>query len=125
MKKIRNILQMNRYNNNITISKYTLLSYTLFLLFVSCTQKDKLNIQDQLFTCESLLTNTLNNENFSVKRTNSIYAESFIAFNEVYQNRTNSSPSINNQINGFLKIETTTEKIDIDFSSFVAFFKVL
>ena len=112
---------MNRYNNNITISKYTVLSYTLFLLFVSCTQKDKLNIQDQLVTCESLLTNTLNNENFSVKRTNSINAESFIAFNEVYQNRTNSSPSINNQINGFLKIETTTEKIDIDFSSFVAF----
>ena len=125
MKKIRNILQMNRYNNNITISKYTLLSYTIFLLFVSCTQKDKLNIQDQLVTCESLLTNTLNNENFSVKRTNSIYAESFIAFNEVYQNRTNSSPSINNQINGFSKIQPTTENIDFDFSSFAAFYKVL
>ena len=103
MKKNRNILQMNRYNNNITISKYTLLSYTLFLLFVSCTQKDKLNIQDQLVTCESLLTNTLNNENFSVKRTNSIYAESFIAFNEVYQLSAKNYKSINDQINGFLK----------------------
>jgi len=125
MKKIRNILQMSRHNKNITISKYAILSYALAFLLVSCTQKDKLNIKDQLVTCESLLTNTLNNENFSVKRTNSIYAESFIAFNEVYLLGDKNYISINNQINGFLKIEPTTENIDFDFSSFAALHKVL
>ena len=119
------IINMSTIYKSITISKYWLLSYIIILLCVSCRHNEVLNIKDQLVTCESLLTNTLNNENFSVKRTNSIYAESFIAFNEVYQNKTKSYPSINNQINGFLKIEPTTEKIDIDFSSFVAFFKVL
>ena len=116
---------MNRYNNNITISKYAILSYTLAFLFISCTQKNELNIQDQLVTSETLLTNTLNNENFSVKRTNSIYAESFIAFNEVYQSSAKNYNSINNQINGFSKIEHRTENIDFDFSSFAAFYKVL
>ncbi len=116
---------MNRYNNNITISKYAILSYTLAFLLVSCIQKDKLNIQDQLVTSETLLTNTLNNENFSVKRTNSIYAESFIAFNEVYLLGAKNYISINNQINGFSKIQPTTENIDFDFSSFAAFYKVL
>jgi hypothetical protein len=116
---------MNRYNNNITISKYAILSYTLAFLLVSCTQKDELNIQDQLVTSETLLTNTLNNENFSVRRTNSIYAESFIAFNEVYLLGAKNYISINNQINGFSKIQPTTENIDFDFSSFAAFYKVL
>ena len=116
---------MNRYNNNLTISKYAILSYTLAFLLVSCTQKDELNIQDQLVTSETLLTNTLNNENFSVKRTNSIYAESFIAFNEVYLLGAKNYISINNQINGFSKIQPTTENIDFDFSSFAAFYKVL
>jgi len=125
MKKIRNILLMNRYNKTITIKKYAILSYTIVFLLASCTQKDKLNIKDQLVINEKLLTSTLNGDSFKLKRTNSIYAESFIAFNEVYQNRINGSPSIDNQIDGFVKIVTTTEKIDFDFSSFVAFFKVL
>ena len=64
---------------------------------------------NQLVTSETLLTNTLNNENFSVKRTNSIYAESFIAYNEVYQLSAENYKSINDQINGFLKIEPTKE----------------
>ena len=125
MKKIRDILLMNRYNKNITIKKYAILSYTLAFFFVSCSQKDKLNIKDQLVINEKLLTSTLNGDDFISKNTHSIYAESFIAYNEVYHNRTKSSLSINNQIDGFVKIVTATEKIDIDFSSFVAFFKVI
>ena len=62
MNKIRNILKMNRYYKNITMPKYALLSYTLILLFVSCGQKDKLSIKDQLVTNEALLTSTLNND---------------------------------------------------------------
>jgi len=125
MKKIRNILLMNSYNKNIIIPKYAILSYTLFLLFVSCTQKEKLSIKDQIVINETLLTSTLNNDSLSVKRTNSIYAQSFIAFNDVYQLSTKNYKSINDQINGFLKIEPTTENIDFDFSSFAAFYKVL
>jgi hypothetical protein len=125
MNKIRNILKMNRYYKNITMPKYALLSYTLILLFVSCGQKDKLSIKDQLVTNEALLTSTLNNDSLIVKRTNSIYAESFIAFNEVYQSSAKNYNSINNQINGFSKIEHRTENIDFDFSSFAAFYKVL
>ena len=125
MKKIRNILLMNSYNKNIIIPKYAILSYTLFLLFVSCTQKEKLSIKDQIVINETLLTSTLNNDSLSVKRTNSIYAESFMAFNEVYQLNTKNYKSINNQLNGFLKIEPATENIDFNFSSFAAFYKVL
>jgi len=116
---------MNRYNRNIIIPKYTILSYSFILLFVSCSQKEKINIKDQLVINESLLTNTLNNDNFSQKRTNSIYAESYLAFNEVYQQTTKNYKSINNQINGFYKIEPTSENIDLNFSSFAAFYKVL
>ena len=116
---------MNRYYKNITMPKYALLSYTLILLFVSCGQKNKLSIKDQLVTNEALLTSTLNNDSLIVKRTNSIYAESFIAFNEVYQSSAKNYNSINNQINGFSKIEHRTENIDFDFSSFAAFYKVL
>ena len=116
---------MNSYNKNIIIPKYAILSYTLFLLFVSCTQKEKLSIKDQIVINETLLTSTLNNDSLSVKRTNSIYAQSFIAFNDVYQLSTKNYKSINDQINGFLKIEPTTENIDFDFSSFAAFYKVL
>jgi len=116
---------MNRYNKNITIKKYAILLYTVAFLIVSCTQKDKLSIKDQLVINEALLTNTLNNNSFSQKRTNSIYAESFLAFNEVYQQSAKNYKSINNQINGFFKIEPTTENIDFDFSSFAAFYKTL
>jgi hypothetical protein len=125
MKKIRNILLMNSYNKNIIIPKYAILSYTLILLFVSCAQKEKLSIKDQIVINETLLTSTLNNDSLSVKRTNSIYAESFMAFNEVYQLNTKNYKSINNQLNGFLKIEPATENIDFNFSSFAAFYKVL
>jgi len=116
---------MNNNNKNLIIPKYTILSYSIILLFVSCSQKEKINIKDQIVTNERLLTNTLNNENFSQKRTNSIYAESFLAFNEVYQQSTKNNKSINNQINGFHKIEPTTENIDFNFSSFAAFYKAL
>jgi hypothetical protein len=116
---------MNRYCKNIIFTKYAILSYSIILFFFSCSQKEKLNIKDQLVTNETLLTNTLNNDNFSQKRTYSIYVESFLAFNEVYQQTTKNYKSINNQINGFLKIEPTIENIDLDFSSFAAFFKAL
>ena len=103
MKKNRNILLMNRHNKSKIISKYKILSYTLILLFVFCALIDKLTIKNQLVTCETLLTAALNNDSLSVKRTNSIYAESFIAFNEVYQLSAKNYKSINDQINGFLK----------------------
>ncbi len=117
---------MNIFKHKIkTLLRNFNLSYIIILLFVSCSQKATLNIKDQLIINETLLTRTLNEEKYKLTRNHSIYAECFIAFNDVYQLNAKNNYSINNQIKGFLTIEPATEKIDTDFSSFSAFFKVL
>lgn len=107
------------------LSKLSLISYVIILLFVSCSEKENLNIVNQLFIDNINLTNALNIDNNSRLKSKEVYAESYMAMHEIYQIKTDKLGSINNQIIGFTKITTSKKNINYDFSSLVAFYEVI
>lgn len=111
----------NRFCNN--LFKFT--SILIMLLLVSCGPKKLLNVKNQLLINEEILTKTLNIVGDSRFNSKNIYAECFIAMYEAYNTKDVKKNSINNQIKGFKKISLSNDKINYDFSSLVAFYKVL
>ena len=71
------------------------------------------------------MTKTLFDVGLNLTRINFIKVESYLAFNEIYQQSKKNYICVNSQNSFCLRIEPTNENIFFDFSSFSAFYRVI